>query len=626
MLILRYFLCLLDIKIVNLKNILPCLFFYDRVIIVGFDLTLLRCIMRILLSIMTLCFCVCLSLEARADYSYHSTNLVNEIKPNPIVGSKPTSSLKLASVQFLSDTNGISFDIGKLDVKTQCASLGYTINVSNCKGSMKPSYLCDRDLPSVSGANQYTTGCCNSDLYTAAKPEDCQNNSTSVNDTCYYEGASGKKKYYRCSCDRTVYPYGEDDNPCSNGIYNYNNSCTARVMNQSGTAISKTFYSSCCPSDYQVCEGKYVGEGSFCTVKTGSGSNDYETRYQRCICSSSYDTICSDLMIDPSDYCEDYRNRKFTRSNNCENSCDQTRETNIDKYLYGRVWHCLYEKDGASIKNTEGNLCYNPNGVTTEEDKDYLDQCAAQGYVKSKNDCFIDSLILYCPNDDSKVWCLDGKYCTGFNVADDAACNVGANVDYCDSKDKGTRCAYKVSECNKCWSEEGKYIGGCENLDASMNGDSEKCCKLGYRMENGICVKNTCDRTHFPYQIRPDGTIGEVETCYEGDESASLGYRAYFGYASCRSDESKGEMWMQDPNNSRKCICNRTSDTLGHLPYDIDDYFNPNVGSNPGFNQGSYGEYRSCSDPEGTYYGYMMCYIGRTMSSQGKCTQYGRIS
>jgi len=121
--------------------------------------------------------------------------------------------------------------------------------------------------------------------------------------------------------------------------------------------------------------------------------------------------------------------------------------------------------------------------------------------------------------------------------------------------------------------------------------------------------------------MRPDGTIGEVETCYEGDESASLGYKAYFGYKSCKSDESKGEMWMQDPSNPRKCVCNRTSDTLGHLPYGIDDYFNES--GSGGFNTGYYGTYRSCSDPDGTYYGYTMCYTGRVMSSKGRCTTKG---
>ena len=130
--------------------------------------------------------------------------------------------------------------------------------------------------------------------------------------------------------------------------------------------------------------------------------------------------------------------------------------------------------------------------------------------VKSKNDCFIDSLILYCPNDDSKVWCLDGKYCTGFNVAD-SACNIGANVDYCDSKDKGIRCSYKMSSCNDCWNDGVYNAGNCSNQDTSLNGDSNKCCKLGYRMVNGICIKNTCDKTQFPYQLRPDGTIGSPQ-------------------------------------------------------------------------------------------------------------------
>jgi len=370
-----------------------------------------------------------------------------------------------------------------------------------------------------------------------------------------------------------------------------------------------------------------VGSGNSCRVETSKGNIIH--KYEECVCSSNYQTPCSgNMLIDGSDYCR-YNNTIYTRENNCESSCDQTRETNVDSYLYGKAWHCLYEKDGAIIKSSETELCYNPSGVSTEKDKDYFDECAAQGYVKSKADCYISDLILYCPNDSNKVWCLEGKYCTGFNVGSNNygnACNVGANVDYCDSKDKGIRCSYKLSSCNNCWND-GIYTGACSNQDTSVNGDSEKCCKLGYRMVNGICTKNVCDKTKFPYQMRPDGTIGEVETCYEGDESASLGYKAYFGYKSCKSDESKGEMWMKDPSNPRKCVCNRTSDTLGHLPYDLEDYFNTNGdSSNYGFNSGYYGEYRSCSDPDGTYYGYTLCYIGRTMSSKGICAMAGRGS
>ena len=92
--------------------------------------------MRILFSIIALCFCMLFSNETRADYLYHSTYLVNKIKPNLTVRSKPTSQfIKLASVQFLTDGTQLKFDNKKGDVKSQCASLGYVLNVDKCSSA-----------------------------------------------------------------------------------------------------------------------------------------------------------------------------------------------------------------------------------------------------------------------------------------------------------------------------------------------------------------------------------------------------------------------------------------------------------------------------------------------------------
>ena len=336
----------------------------------------------------------------------------------------------------------------------------------------------------------------------------------------------------------------------------------------------------------------------------------------------------------------------YTRESNCESKCTYTAETNIDSYLQDKAWHCLYEKDGATIKDAEGSLCYNPSvsvapdvipdydTTNVDKDKNYFDDCVAQGFTKSRSDCYVEHLILYCPNDSSKVWCLDGKYCSGYDVGNIdriEACNVGANITFCGSKDQGLRCRYKMDECNACWND-GIYNGTCSNLDNAkdaqgkylgyslVNGQiTTNCCKFGYYMDGGICKPNVCDKDYYPYALRPDSTLGTVEECYEADASANLGYKAYFGYANCRSDEDKGESWMQDPNNSRRCVCNRESEKLGYLPFGIDDYFGLNGDEeNPGFNAGGYGLYRSCSDPDGTYYGYTMCYIGSKMSSDKK--------
>ena len=56
----------------------------------------------------------------------------------------------------------------------------------------------------------------------------------------------------------------------------------------------------------------------------------------------------------------------------------------------------MYEKDGATIKDLEGSLCYNPRGVSTDseenkkKDENYFDSCEAQGYMQTSGDCYHD--------------------------------------------------------------------------------------------------------------------------------------------------------------------------------------------------------------------------------------------
>jgi len=632
--------------------------------------------MRIRVISITVSVFLCLFKITDAYSSYHNTNLVFDIKPTQFVRSKPTSvfsqtkliPIRLASVQFLTDGTQLKFDKVKGDVKSQCASLGYVLPVSQCdasKGYM-PSYLCSSELPDVTGSGNYTSGCCNSLIYTASSEKGCGDNSTATGDYCYW----GSSKKYRCTCDNIRYPYraytdaelnAKEGMPCGEGqVFDYTDVCT--IKDAGGAVISKHYASCCLPfkevdgksnGGYKQCDGNNheVGWGKSCRINNGA-----TILYEKCVCSTNYQTECeSTRLIDGSDYCR-LDGTIYTRESNCESTCTYTAETNIDSFLYGKVWHCLFEEAGATIKKEEEQVCGNPKDM---ENVNYFDDCEAQGYTKSVADCYIDSLILECPSDSSKVWCVDGRACSKYpvgNIGIENACTKGANLierkdkeaETCFTDDKVVRCRYKKEDCNKCWND-GQYIGNCTNLDnlrdtnnkylgySLINGNvTENCCKFGYYMENGICVPNECDNGYYPYAIRPDKAIGEVEECYEADDSASLGYKVYFGYKDCKDDAAQGQYWMHDSSNSRKCVCNRGKPKDGDgneipgreaLPFNIEDYFNGNGDTNnPGFGEGKYGEYRSCTDPEGSYYGYDMCYIGRKMSESGKCVPYQRVS
>ena len=175
--------------------------------------------MRILLSIIALCFCVCLSYEAGAYVSYHYTNLVNNIKPNLIVRSKPTSQfIKIASVQFLTDGNTLNFQTTELDVKSRCYMAGYYKKQSDCTESGENYGVRCVDDENISftaeektEAEQYVAGCC-SKVYSVADPKDCLNNSYYSGNRCLLGKGqtNGGKWVYECVCNRSTYPYGED--------------------------------------------------------------------------------------------------------------------------------------------------------------------------------------------------------------------------------------------------------------------------------------------------------------------------------------------------------------------------------------------------------------------------------
>lgn len=582
--------------------------------------------------------------------SYLDTNLVEQIKPNPMARSKPTNNyLKFASVSFLQSDTKLDFKSNEIDVAKQCAMLGYTKLASSCTGNLQPSYLCSASIDRT-GAEKYTTGCCNSKVYTAENTSECGNNSAALNDSCYF-GREGKRRY-RCSCDRGRYPYSTKSGEGCGSLGDFNVNDTCKAPDNNGAEV--TYYGSCCPSSYNECDYNkhHVGKGNSCRIKKGES---VVVKYETCECSSSYDTICqNNAMIDASDYCLDpnVSGRILTRDNNCESKCTQTSETNLDSEFKDKFWHCLYKKDGASVKTEEGALCdglvRNTSDPTkVETSKNYYDACMAQGYIKSVDDCYESKLILHCPNDTSKVWCLDSKYCTGYDVAGSDYCgykNSAARVNFCGSQDKGIRCTYKDDRCNVPWNDGQKNASKISIYDtqydsAGNSGDSTVCCNRGYYMNaTGACVVNICDRDRFPYELYPGKDQGDLVVCYEGSNSSSTDkplYNPYYGYTKCYTkDNSDGGMWKPADDNEHKCVCDRKDDTRGWLPFDSSQFFDTNSdnsegGIHLGFYQGGYGVQRSCTDSEGSYYGYSSCFIGSylgTGANKGKCWYYGSAS
>ena len=587
--------------------------------------------------------------QARAYFNSHINDLTYQIEPNQTTRSKPTS-VKLASVSFLKTDKGIDFSTGSLDVRSECGALGYAIPVSQCSGDMKPSHLCSSELTKT-GADQYTSGCCHSKVYSVDESTECSNNASKLmSDRCFW-GGSWK---YRCACDRGVYPYstisGEE---CSSNDFNESKTCKAY---EPSTNKTESYYIGCCPSaQYKPCDGQHqIGSGGSC-----QSSKDHQVKYENCTCAGHYDTICTNgKLIDVTNYCSLDGVTKFTTESNCESNCTKTIETNVDEYLFNNSWHCLYRKDGATIKSVE-----NTSGVCGEydetRDKGEYDECAKQGFVKSIDDCYDTDVILKCPNDTSKVWCLDGKYCTGYDVGSYNSvnyCTTGADIEFCSTSDQGTRCHYKNEDCNCMWND-GAYdssLANCvskfssiveakrffgfppdtekgENYELSEDGKDLTCCKSGYKMESGRCVENTCDRGKYPYDQRPPVDAGEIEECRQADANENLGYKAYFGYRNCNSDISEGGLWIEDPNNSRRCICARDGQggRTYYLPFSVAQYYSTNGDTsdnyaNIGFYSGFYGDYKTCTDAEGSYYGYTMCYVGRTMKTVEEVTINGK--
>ena len=228
--------------------------------------------MRILLCIFMLCFCVSISHTVVADYSHHSTYLVNKIKPNQKVGSKPTSSsyIKLASVQFLGIQNERSLEYTCLpeagwyfdEVKKECLPAdcsGYPYQYSG--GSNPQLEMCalkgdERDVSRCLTTNTYYFKCNN-----------CSGNLSK-------DGNGG------CKCDREIYRIKASDGcPDNKDFINKDNPC----IEISSAGVQTLYYEGCeCPSDWEECTGSFVGVEPSCPTSGG------KTKYKSCKCNYSY--------------------------------------------------------------------------------------------------------------------------------------------------------------------------------------------------------------------------------------------------------------------------------------------------------------------------------------------------
>ena len=220
-------------------------------------------------------FFLCFANTGNTYYSTHSTYLANQIKPNPITRSKPTSShIKLASVQFL----------GKNDK---------TLN-----------YSCREDGGWVETENGCEPAACSDYPYHGGSPEleMCTSTSTCLSGgTWKYKCDDCRSEYNltlkngRCFCDTSIYPHNSLNNPCPDNNTEINKTDMCQEINSSRTLVE--YYKGCkCPSGWDTCTSNQflVGIGDACTA-----SDDGKSYYVACECDANHQTTCGDFYHTP---------------------------------------------------------------------------------------------------------------------------------------------------------------------------------------------------------------------------------------------------------------------------------------------------------------------------------------
>ena len=546
----------------------------------------MRCIMRIRSCSITLfvllCFFCCVT---EAYCSLLNTDLVYSIKPNPKVSSKPTS-IKLASVSFLTNDSGVSFNGAELDAKTKCLVSGYGMQVSTCIGLGKnPGVLCPYN--DATQGVEYADNCCDV-TYNHLIDDNCEDNSRLSSSYCLRSTGSSNDavRYYRCECSEIAYPYMKDED-CPAGYqidYNPANMCSANGEKR---------YSTCIPKTYKDCSKEGIVNGSRGGL-VGSALSGYGMLadgtlvYDVCVCPSQFMySDCETFLLDIEATCYN-DGRYYYKAGNCYTGCDGNDLKDADYYYKDYALRCLYSD---TVKNVEGALCSKKQ------------TCEEMGYVYSDDECPDSSiLVARCPSDVTKVWCMNANGCMHYPVGGDA-CHDGAEIGYCGSDNK--RCSYKNEICNKNWSF-GQHNG-------VYGGDTELCCKDGWDYIDGKCVPHDCGDVDLLYPYGDKYPIKEaaehgawgINVCKSGD-------KYYYGYKQCKGcligdtfeNNSCSDLWVPAVDSPHKCVCK----TEG-LPYNNETLYTQGGAGNLGI-------LNTCVDADATYYGYSSCYRWYTMEKE----------
>ena len=532
--------------------------------------------------------------------SSSGANLVDQIKPNLTTRSKPTTSPypKYASVSFLQPETKLDFNGGEPDARTMCLSAGYGMQVSSCTARGKnSSLLCPHD-------NTYTDACCDKE-YNYTADSSCSHNAVLSSSFCKRTSGESAVKYYKCECPASAYPY-QKESDCPNGYrIDYNSAKTCE-------ANGEKRYAACMPKSYKDCSQEGIVNGAKGGL-VGSGSQgfgmlaDGTVVYEKCMCPSQFIySDCDTFLIDESASCYN-DGHYYYKAGNCYAGCSDNGSTDIDYYYKQSAMRCLFDDMGI-ISSTSPDKQYDNVININFGDKDKAlctrvidgseqvskQTCAELGYVYSEDECpDKDNLILRCPSNDKKVWCMNANGCMNYPVSGEA-CNTGAKVSYCGSDQR--RCIYDDSECNRNWNA-GQHNGG-------YGGSTDKCCKDGWDYINGKCVEHDCGNVAYLYPYGDKYPIEEAAA--NGESSITMcksGDKVYYGYAQCKgcgygdtyTSNSCDDLWQPAADSPHRCVCKTDG-----LPYD-------NVTLYTMGGAGKYGVIKTCRDTEATYYGYSTC-------------------
>ena len=569
---------------------------------------------------MRLCFGILILLcsttvDVSAGLISSGADLVDQIKPNLTTRSKPTTSPypKYASVSFLQPETKLDFNGGEPDARTMCLSSGYGMQVSSCtKQGKNSSLLCPHD-------NTYTDACCDKE-YNHTSDSSCSHNAVLSSSFCKRTSGEDAVKYYKCECPVSAYPY-QKESDCPNGYridYNPAKTCEANGEKR---------YASCMPKTYKDCSQEGIVNGAKGGL-VGSGSHgfgmlaDDTVVYEKCVCPSQFIySDCDTFLIDESASCYN-DGHYYYKAGNCYAGCSDNGSTDIDYYYKQSAMRCLFDDTGI-ISSTAPDKQYDNVININFGDKDKAlctrvidgseqvskQTCAELGYVYSEDECpDKDNLILRCPSNDKKVWCMNANGCMNYPVSGEA-CNLGAKVSYCGSDHR--RCIYDDSECNRNWNA-GQHNGG-------YGGSTDKCCKDGWDYINGKCVEHDCGNVAYLYPYGDKYPIEEAAA--NGESSITMcksGDKVYYGYAQCKgcgygdtyTSNSCDDLWQPAADSPHRCVCKTDG-----LPYDRTTLYTTAV-------KGTMGVLKTCRDTEATYYGYEYCYRAFTMTSPGKCENW----